>query len=229
VKRQLFEPTAQKLECNPEDLVLKDKKVSVLGSPEKSLPVGEAILASRNRVGKMLIGRGHYDPPSELINRQTGIANISASYGFAAQAAEVEVDEETGKVMVLRVVAAHDAGKAINPDIVEGQIEGAIVQGIGYALSERIICGKEGKPENTNFLDYKVLFAADMPEIESHIIETDDPEGPFGAKGIGEPGLIPTAPAIANAVEDAVGVRITDLPISQEKVLEGLKKQRDQR
>jgi len=224
LKHQLFEVGSRMLECNPADLLLKEKKISVIGSPEKNLPVGEAILSSPNRVGKILIGKGHYDPPSELINRQTGIANISAAYGFAAQAAEVEVDEETGKVRVLRMVAAHDTGRTINPTLAEGQIEGAILQGMGYALSERIICSRDGKVENPNFLDYKILFSEDMPKIETFLIETNDPEGPFGAKGLGEPGLIPTAPAIANAVYDALGVRVTELPITPEKVLEGLKK-----
>jgi xanthine dehydrogenase molybdenum-binding subunit len=226
VKKQLFDSASKKLECNPEDMVLKDKKVYVAGSPGKSLLVGEAILESPQRVGKMLIGRGHYDPPSELVNRQTGIANISAAYGFAAQAVEVEVDEQTGKVKVLRVVAAHDAGRAINPQIVEGQIEGAVLQGMGYALSERVILDEKGRVRNDNFLDYKILFSEDMPKVETHIIETLDPEGPFGAKGIGEPGLIPTAPAIANAIEDAVGVRIQELPILQEKVYWGLKEKK---
>jgi xanthine dehydrogenase molybdenum-binding subunit len=223
LKHQLFEVSSRMLECNPADLLLKEKKISVIGSPEKNLPVGEAILSSPNRVGKILIGKGHYDPPSELINRQTGIANISAAYGFAAQAAEVEVDEETGKVRVLRMVAAHDTGRTINPTLAEGQIEGAILQGMGYALSERIICSREGKVENPNFHDYKILFSEDMPKIETFLIETNDPEGPFGAKGVGEPGLIPTAPAIANAIDDAVGVRVKELPILQEKVYAGLK------
>jgi len=132
------------------------------------------------------------------------------------------VDEQTGKVKVLRVVAAHDAGRAINPTIVEGQIEGAVLQGMGYALGERVILDEKGRVRNDNFLDYKILFSEDMPKVETHIIESVDPEGPFGAKGIGEPGLIPTAPAIANAIEDAVGVRVQELPILQEKVYQGL-------
>jgi CO/xanthine dehydrogenase Mo-binding subunit len=218
LKNQLFDVASKKLGCNPSDLQLKDKKISIVGVPEKSISVGEAILDSPNRMGKMLIGKGHYDPPSEPSNRQTGIANIAAAYSFGAQAVEVEVDQETGKVRVVRVVAAYDIGKAINPDIVEGQIEGGVLQGIGYALTERVICNPKGKVENSNFLDYKILFSEDMPKIEIFLIETDDPEGPFGAKGVGEPSLIPTAPAIANAVYDAVGVRLKELPMLQEKV-----------
>lgn len=228
IKRQLFQVVAEKLECNPSDIQIKDKKLFVAGSPGKSIPVSEAILASPERVGKMLIGKGFYDPPSEMINRETGIANISSAYNFAAQAAEVEVDEETGRVRVLRVVAAHDAGRAINPTIVEGQIEGAIVQGMGYALSEQIVCGEDGKMENPNYRDYKIPVSTDIPEIETYIIETNDPEGPFGAKGIGEPGLVPTAPAIGNAIFDAVGVRTTKIPILQEDIWGELKKLRDE-
>ena len=222
IKRQLFEAVAVQLECNPLDLQLKDKKICVSGSPMTAIPVGEAILSNPNRVGKILIGKGFYDPPSDKINRETGVANISAAYSFAAQAGEVEVDVETGKVKVVRVIAAHDAGRAINPTLVEGQIEGAIAQGLGYALMEKVHCGADGKVKNANYLDYKIPFSTDIPEIQTFIIETQDPEGPFGAKGIGEPGLIPTAPALTNAVFDAVGVRFTDLPITQEKMLEKL-------
>jgi 4-hydroxybenzoyl-CoA reductase alpha subunit len=222
VKRQLFEAIAKKFECNPLDLRMTDKKIWVTGSPTKCIPVGEAILENPHRVGKMLIGKGFYDPPSEKINRQTGVANISAAYGFAAQSVEVRVDPLTGKVKVLRVIAAHDAGRAINPDLVEGQIEGAIAQGLGYALMEKVVCGNDGKVKNANYLDYKIPFSTDMPEIRTFIIETQDPEGPFGAKGIGEPGLIPTAPAIANAIFDAVRTRFYDLPITQEELLEEL-------
>lgn len=218
LKRQLLDVASQKLGCNPSDLQLKDKKISVTGYPEKSISIGEAILDNPNRMGKMLIGKGHYDPPSEPSNRQTGIANIAAAYSFGAQAVEVEVDQETGKVRVVRVVAAYDIGKAINPDIVEGQIEGGILQGIGYALTERVICNQKGRVENSNFFDYKILFSEDMPKIETFLIETNDPEGPFGAKGVGEPSLIATAPAIANAIYDAAGIRIKELPILQEKV-----------
>lgn len=229
IKRQLFEAVSQKLECNPLDLQIKRNRIFVAGSPDRSIPVGDAILASPERVGHMLIGKGFYDPPSELINHTTGIANLSSSYSFAAQAVEVEVDGDTGRVRVRRVVAAHDAGRAINPMIVEGQIEGAVVQGIGYSLMEQVSCGMNGKMENPSYLDYKIPLSVDMPKIETHIIETNDPEGPYGAKGIGEPGLVPTAPAVANAIADAVGVRLTKIPILQEEVYEGLKKREEKK
>jgi xanthine dehydrogenase molybdenum-binding subunit len=120
------------------------------------------------------------------------------------------------------MVAVHDVGRTINRLGLEGQIEGGIAMGAGYALSETLIMEK-GVPQNPNFLDYKLMTAADMPEIEIHLIETNDPEGPFGAKGIGEAGAICAPPAIANAVADALGIRITDLPMTPEKVLRALK------
>jgi len=222
LKRQLFSVVSQKLECNPTDLQMRDGRIFVAGSPGRSVSVGEAILDSPDKVGKMLIGKGCYDPPSEPLNRQTGIANISSAYGFAVQAVEVAVDEETGEVCVIRVVAAHDVGRAINPMIVEGQIEGAIVQGLGYGLMEQTVCDDRGIMQNPSYLDYKMPLARDVPEIVTFIVETDDPEGPYGAKGIGEPGIVPAAPAIANAICDAVGVRITKIPIMPEEILEAL-------
>lgn len=141
---------------------------------------------------------------------------------FAAQFAEVEVDIETGQVRVLRLVAAHDVGLALNPTIVEGQIEGALHHGIGYALTEKMAL-ESGVVLNPSFADYKLLTALDMPSVEALFVESLDPTGPFGAKGVGEPGLVATAPAIANAIYHAVGVRIRSLPITPEKLLRALK------
>ena len=136
------------------------------------------------------------------------------------------MDTETGEVAVLKIGAAHDVGRAINPMAVEGQIHGGISMGLGYALYEEVLL-KEGKVLNPNFADYALPTALEMPPIETILIETDDPAGPFGAKGIAEPANIPTAPAIANAVYDAVGVRIRDLPITPEKVLRALREKEE--
>jgi CO/xanthine dehydrogenase Mo-binding subunit len=138
---------------------------------------------------------------------------------------EVEVDPETGKVKILNYVAAHDVGRAINPLLLEGQVYGGITMGVGYALSEQLILHK-GEVMNPNFRDYKMLTAKDRIPIKALVVETDDPAGPFGAKGIGEPGCVPTAPAIANAIYDAIGVRINDLPITPEKIVAALKQKR---
>lgn len=222
-KWQFFEIAAEKLGVNIEDLDSKEGRVFVKDSPEKFISFADCVVAkSPHKVGKMIIGKGHYDSPTELINRETGISNISAAPIFAAQAAEVEVDPYTGKVKVLRIMAAHDIGRAINPIAVEGQIEGAVVQGYGYALTEQYEY-EGGKVLNPNFLGYRIPKANDMPEIVPILVEKIDNQGPFGAKGVGEPGSVPTAPAIVNAIYDAIGVRINSLPITPEKVLEGLK------
>jgi CO/xanthine dehydrogenase Mo-binding subunit len=144
-------------------------------------------------------------------------------FTFATQVAEVEVDPETGQVKVLNMWAAHDVGKAINPMNIEGQIEGGISMGLGFALTEEIVC-ENGTTLNPSFLDYKLFTAPDMPKIKSVIVEVPEPLGPFGARGIGEPTTIPTAAAVANAVFNATGVRIRELPIKPEWLLNELKK-----
>lgn len=152
-------------------------------------------------------------------------AGLSPSYSFGACVAEVKVDVETGSVKVLNVWGAHDCGKAINPLAVEGQLEGSWHMGIGQAMSEQMKYFN-GLLLNNNFLDYKIPTTLDTPDIHTNIIESNDPEGPFGAKECGEGALHPVIPAIANAVFNAVGVRITRLPISAEDVLNKIKKKR---
>jgi xanthine dehydrogenase molybdenum-binding subunit len=138
----------------------------------------------------------------------------------------VKVDETTGEIKVLRVVSAHDLGKAINPQSAEGQVEGAVSIGIGYALSEGYQFD-EGQSITNTFKEYGIPRATDIPRIETILIETNDPMGPYGAKGVGQTGTLLPAPAIANALEDAVGVRLTELPMNPDRVLEAiLKKQR---
>lgn len=161
-----------------------------------------------------------YDPPTVGAD-STGYGDYSSAYTYGAHAVEVEVDTHTGQVKVLKVVAAHDVGKVINPSGVIGQINGGVAQGIGWTLYENMQF-KEGIPQSTGLHKYTLMTTKDMPEIESIIVETNDPIGPFGAKGIGEPTLIPTGPAIANAIEDAIGVRIKDLPITPEKIYRAL-------
>jgi xanthine dehydrogenase molybdenum-binding subunit len=132
------------------------------------------------------------------------------------------VDRKTGQVKVLNFIAAHDVGRVINPMMAEGQIEGGGLQGLGYALSEGLFW-EEGIVLNPNFQDYRIFYINDVPPMKSIMVESVDPDGPYGAKGLGEPGLVPTAAAIANAIYDAVGVRIKSLPITPEKILRALK------
>jgi xanthine dehydrogenase molybdenum-binding subunit len=162
-----------------------------------------------------------YDPPNERQDSNF-CGNISMTYGFGTQAVEIEVDTETGKVRVIDSVVAYDVGKSINPMLLEGQLEGGIAQGIGYGIYEELKVEK-GVVKNPTFLDYKILTSKDMPPVKAVMIETNDPAGPFGAKGIGESGAIPTAAAIASAFFDATGIRIRDLPLSPERVLAALK------
>lgn len=215
---------------DPSDFDMKENYIFLKEDPDNPLlrvTLEEILRAAHFREqGTMIVTEAFYDPPSENIDPRTGRGNLSATYIFGTQGAEVEVDLETGKVKVLQFVAAHDVGKVINKQTIMGQIYGGVVMGIGYALSEEYKTEK-GRNLNPNFLDYKIFSAPDVNfPIHVECIETDDEEGPFGAKGVGEPGLVPTAPAIANAVYNAIGVRIKDLPITPEKVLAALKEKK---
>jgi CO/xanthine dehydrogenase Mo-binding subunit len=156
--------------------------------------------------GDVARGEGYYNPPTTPLDAD-GQGVPYATYAFGAQIAEVEVDAEIGTVRLIRIHAAHDVGRAINPTLVEGQIYGGIAQGIGFALMEEYQSGR-----TDNLHDYLIPTAGDVPPIAVHLIEDREPLGPFGAKGVGEPALIPTAPAILNAVHDAVGVRVSTIP-----------------
>ena len=171
------------------------------------------------RNGITIIGRGTYNPPGvEPIPLETGQENVAPTYAFAAQVAEVEVDPLTCQVKVLKVTAAHDCGYAINPKGLEGQIEGSISQGIGQCLLEEVVMD-QGKVLNPSFLTYKIPLASNMPVMEPFCVESEEKEGPFGAKGVGESTQIPTPAAIANAIYDAIGVRMKELPITPDRIL----------
>jgi CO/xanthine dehydrogenase Mo-binding subunit len=216
---------------NPDDFDLKDNVVFLREQPDNPLlrvKLDEILRdAHFKEQGATIITEAFYDPCHEMFDMKTCRGNISAAYAFGVQGAEVEVDKETGKVKILQFAAAHDVGKVINLQAIKGQIYGAVVQGLGFALCEEYKT-EQGRNLNPNFLDYKILSAPDVNfPIHVEFIETNDVEGPFGAKGVGEPGLVPTAPAIANAIYDAVGVRIKSLPITPEKLLAALQKKRE--
>jgi CO/xanthine dehydrogenase Mo-binding subunit len=166
-----------------------------------------------------LRGEGHFDPETTRLDPKTGQGNPYATYAFATHLAEVEVDVETGKVKVDRIVASHDVGKAIHPKNVIGQIMGGIAMGTGFGLMEEFVPG-----ETTSFVNYLIPTSKDIPEVVPIIVEDKEPTGPFGAKGVGEPALIPSAPAILNAIADAIGERIYHLPANLERVLEAAQK-----
>jgi CO/xanthine dehydrogenase Mo-binding subunit len=184
-------------------LVIRD------GGKEKTVSLAELPL---DRYGYVLTAEQTFDPPTSPLDSD-GQGVPYAVYGFGAHMAEIEVDIELGTVRVLKVVAAHDVGRAINPTLIEGQIEGGVAQGLGMALMEEFFPGK-----GENLHDYLIPTIGDVPPVESILIEEPSPVGPFGAKGIGEQAVIPTAPAILNAIHHATGVRICRTPATPDRV-----------
>jgi xanthine dehydrogenase molybdenum-binding subunit len=222
IREQILEAAGAALDEDPSGLDIWGGFIFAKHNKEKNIALGKVLRnAHYASGGKMLMAEYFYDPPNENFDREFK-GNLSVSYAYGAHGVEVEVDRETGCVKVVNYVAAHDVGRALNPMLLEGQISGGGVMGLGYALSENMVY-KNGKLMNANYVDYKMPTVKDVPPMQAVIVETDEKDGPFGAKGIGEPGLVPTAPAIANAIYDAVGVRIRDLPITSEKILAALK------
>lgn len=225
-KKRLFEVVATMMEVSPDDLEVANGTVSVKGAPGKSVTVAEAAQRAESPFVQMTAE----GPKETTIGEKgtiVGIASLSPTSNpppCAAQFVEVEVDTETGEVKVLHAVYAHDIGRVINPAAAEGQVEGGFQQGMGYALMEHIQFDPEtGACLTSDFLDYKMPTAVEMPRrIDSIFIETDEPSGPFGAKSLSECCVITPAPAIANAIFDAIGVRFRQLPITPEKILAGL-------
>jgi CO/xanthine dehydrogenase Mo-binding subunit len=227
-KNELFKIAAEMLEVELSVLEAKDGKIYVKQSPDHWLTIAEVAHEGAIKKGEPITSKAIYSPPNTTPpDLKTGYGNYCPTYSFGVHIAEVEVDVETGKAKVLRIVAVHDVGKAINPLLIEGQIEGGIAMGMGYALLEKLQW-ENGKTLNPNFCSYKVVNSTEMPPIEISLVETIDLNGPFGAKGVGEPAILPTAPAIANAIFDAIGVRIKDLPITPDKILKAIdEKQRE--
>jgi CO/xanthine dehydrogenase Mo-binding subunit len=223
VKQQLFDQAAEMLEADPQDLMSRDGKIFVKGAEGgKSLTVSDVARARLFRHnGAPIVGSGSFDADSVLPD-STRFGNESGAYNYGAQAAQVHVDPETGQVKILQFVVASDCGTVIYPLGAEGQVEGGLAQGIGYALTEGLQI-EEGKPINPNFSDYRIPSMRDMPPLQHAFAESYEPTGPFGAKGLGELNMDPTAAVISNAIFDAVGVRIKTLPITPEKILRALK------
>jgi xanthine dehydrogenase molybdenum-binding subunit len=203
-------------------VMLRDDSVWVADSLEPIATIGQVARAAHFRSGGQLIwGKGFYDPPTVKTD-QRGHGHKSGAYSFGAQFAEVEVDLATGHVAVTHLVGAHDVGFAINPAGAEGQIEGGMVQGLGQAISE-LLHMENGEILNPMMHAYGIPTAPDTPSITSILVESHDAEGPYGAKGIGEVTIVPTCAAIANAIFDATGVRIRDMPFTPERVLGALR------
>jgi xanthine dehydrogenase molybdenum-binding subunit len=214
IRQILLERAAKRLETTPDKLDVREGEVNVKSDPKKVVSVAEIshdAIYNYGTDGQHITATGIHQSLTHCPNFQAGFS-------------EIEVDTETGVIKILKFVLAHDIGRAINPQNVEGSLEGGAAQGIGYALSEDLIIDKKtGQVLTDSFATYKMPSTLDMPDVEVVLVEEPAPTGPFGAKGVGEPGMTNVAPAIANALYDAVGIRIHSLPITPEKVLKALK------
>ena len=223
IKKQIFSVAAEIMNVDAKNLDAKNNKIFEKNNPGNFITWEEAAKSFFSKNGP-LVGKGHYSPPEGLGGTYKGAAvGTSPAFSFSASVCEVDVDMETGKVKVLNFWDAHDCGTAINPMAVEGQVEGAVVMGMSETLLEDEVFDSNGKMRNPDLHNYLIATSADMPVIDSTIVDSYEPEGPFGAKEVGEGATLPVLGAIANAVADAIGVRIFELPITPERVLNAIK------
>jgi len=210
-RKQTLDIAAGELEASVEDLDIAGDSVIVQGAPDKSIT-----LAAIGKKGNTFQSK----VPPVLGTSSLGFSVQAPA--FAAQLARLEVDPDTGEVTLHGFVVAQDVGKAINPLGIEGQMQGGAVQSLGFALTEGLMYDENARLMNPSLLDYRKLTAADLPDIECIFIEVPAPAGPFGARGVGEPPIVPAPAAISNALEDATGIRYTHLPITPEKIALGI-------
>jgi CO/xanthine dehydrogenase Mo-binding subunit len=224
IRLSLLELAANVLESDIDELEMADNKVSVKDAPERYLEIpklaGQAWWMNKKLRGDGFAEMWHHPEPEHELN----FSHAHSIFAYATHIAQVLVDTATGKVIVEKIWAAHDVGKAINRQAIEGQIDGGVIQGLGYALTEELL-QDEGRLLNDTLAAYIAPLSVDIPEIEHLIIEVPQPSAPNGAIGVGEPTLIPVAPAIANAITDAVGVRMNQIPMTPERVLNSLKEE----
>jgi 4-hydroxybenzoyl-CoA reductase alpha subunit len=224
LRRVIFEAVGRKLEVDPGRLVARDRKVGLPDDWERAVAFPEAVALAEAMHG-VLAFAGAYAPPRRAGKYKGGGVGPSPCYSYSACVVELTVDAETGEVTLHDVWIAHDIGRALNPLLVEGQVEGSIYMGIGEALMEEQVFRK-GLHKTPSMLDYKSPTTLETPEIHTFLVETDDPEGPFGAKEAGQGPLLPVIPAIANAIHHAVGVRLDEIPITPDKILRALELRR---
>jgi CO/xanthine dehydrogenase Mo-binding subunit len=215
---RLHKQAAIMLDCNIKDLVSEDNFIFNRFDESKKLIFKEVVEECLKGQGLSLSAQGWYTPGPEKLSSETGRGNAYPTYSYGASVIELSVDTQTGKINVEKITAAYEIGRAINPQIVKGQFYGGILQGLGYALMEEVE-NKDGYLKTTNFDDFLIPGSLDMPEMEVIIYESDDPVGPFGAKSVGELGIELMAPAVANALFNATGKRIRELPLNLERVL----------
>jgi len=226
VKKQLLKTASAKFGVPASAVIFKERKVYPKDTPDKAISFEDLVFDTLySQEGRFVMGRGFYNPPIEDINRATYEGNSALAYSFGSQIAEVEVDPETGIVKLTKMTVAHDVGFAINPLGVEGQMDGQVFSGMGQAIYEECVMDN-GRVLNPTLLDYRTPRAYEMPEVDHIIVETIDPYGPFGAKEVGQGVIQCTTPAIANAVSNAIGYPIKELPVTPERVLKAIRQKK---
>ncbi len=222
INKKIYPFAAQELGCEPDALVSKGRRILVKAAPQLGMDFAEAARRYFS-VNGPLVGTGYYEPPPKLGGEFKGATvGTSPAFSFGSSVCEVEVDTETGVVKIVRFTDSHDSGTVINPLTFHGQVEGSIVMGVGEVLTEDVIFDDKGRILNANLHDYLIPSIADVPEIVSSAVPSYEPRGPFGAKEVGEGSMVPVLGSIANAIYDAIGVRMTELPITPQKVLKAL-------
>jgi 4-hydroxybenzoyl-CoA reductase subunit alpha len=217
MRERLLEATSQITGEDVSKLVIGDRRIYSKKDPTIGVSYLEALHKAQEDKGALVSSGSYRTPPMGKMHKGAA-AGLAPAYSFSAYVAEVKIDLETGKTSILNVWAAHDCGKALNPLAVEGQIIGSCHMGLGQVLSEEMKYGRTGHLLNPNLLDYKIPTVHEMPNVYPIIVESNDPEGPFGAKEAGEGPLLPILPAVLNAVYDASGIRVNELPITQDKM-----------
>ena len=227
IRQDLLQKASQILGAPPEQVDLYNGEAFVPDVPSKRVPLAQVVKALKNEGNPVEVLQTFKAPGAEPIRRALLEGQIFPDFTFGTQAIEIEIDTRTGKVDVLKMVGAFDVGTAINPKRVEGQIEGGMAQGLGYALMEEFV-EEKGIPQNVNLTTYIMPTAKDVSDIRSIILESHSGKGPFGAKGIGEPAIGATAPAVLNAIYDAIGVRIRQVPATSEVIFKHLSQYTEQ-
>jgi len=225
VKRQLLEVAAEMMETEAGDLDCRDSIIFSLSDPQKAKPFGEVAREFFVRKGP-LVGKGSYTPPKLGGTFKGAAVGTSPAYSFSAQISEVHIDEETGEIDVKEVWDVHDCGQVINPSLLHSQVHGALFMGMGESIWEQVLFDEKGKILNPNLSEYRMPTAMDMPKINSELVESYEPAGPWGVKEVGEGATIPTMGCYANAIYDAMGIRVNSLPLSYEKVWRALKEKK---
>jgi 4-hydroxybenzoyl-CoA reductase subunit alpha len=248
VKRQILEAIAGCLKLPPEKLDLKDGYIvgidktidfselrnEYLQEHKGFIDLPDSPLMSFREASRIaflergsIVGTGKYKPPPLGGSFKGAAVGTSPAFGCSAQVAEVTVDMETGEITVNNITGAHDCGFAINRTQVEGQMQGSMMMGLGEALMEQVIYDKKGRIVNANLAEYKIPTSLDMPHLDAIIIESNEPHGPYGAKEVGEGAIMPVIPSILNAIYDATGVRIEELPVTPERLVAAMKTAKD--